>query len=750
MSIIGSLSVKLGLVTADFDTAAEKAKRSVKDLGKSMEGLGENVQTLYGHWKTLGGALGVGSIGMAALIEQTLEFSNEIKDLSKGFDISVAKILQFRDALKTSGGNAEGASKMLSTLFSKLSDARQGNEVAIAQFERLGISFDELINLKPDEAVGRIFQALNRESLSTYDKIKLVKEMLGKQGIGVAVDEMAEKLNMSVAAYKKQEQSIEKLGEVSDNLKTSMDNLKLAFAEIMSPFTREGIVSIEKFKAILYGIGAAFIVGNILSLVQVIIQLNKALKETAVIVATLEVMSGAGVLAALAGAATYLIAKSKFEGEAAEAGRSVSGPLIRRDGSNAQQTGPRENLDANRREIIAAQAKLDLTKQSIKFAQEDGRIKLESLDTDKFAIQLKEVNLNLAKEIATAQNARAQALNKENLSEAQKGFIQQEYLKSLDLAHAKANAQATFIVAQREKQIMQTKLQMQFDEQSNKFDQEKLRLAQQQYYMRDNEVRLANEMLDTQRKIADIEKQIIEAKISLGAGKTFDAEETRLKKQIQLEIELSQTRQQTIALEEQRRTSFSEGWNQAFRQYAYDAENYSRMGADAFTSVTGNMNAALDNFVRTGKLNFKDLARSIIQDLIAISLKAQAMSLFKMSGLGSLFGGGGQKMTTSAFEFGIDKSGMYADGGDPPVGQVSLVGERGPELFIPKQAGTIIPNNTLQGMMGNNQPSVTYNGPYIAQMSAIDTQSATQFLSRNKSAVWAANQTAQRALPQSR
>ena len=749
MSVIGSLSVKLGLVTADFDSAAEKAKRTVKDLGKSMEGLGENVKTLYDHWKTLGGALGAGSIGMALLIEQTLELSNEVKDLSKGFDISVAKILQFRDALKTSGGNAEGAAKILSTLFSKISDARQGNEVAIAQFERLGISFDELINLKPDEAVGRIFQALNRESLSTYERIKLVKEMLGKQGIGVAVDEMAEKLNMSVAAYKKQEEAVQKLGEVSDNLKTSMDNLKLAFAEIMSPFTREGVVSIEKFKAALYGIGAAFVVSNILQLVQVIIQLNKALKETAVIVATLEVLSGAGVLAALAGAATYLIAKSKFESEAAEAGRSVSGPLIRRDGSNAQQTGPRENLDANRREIIAAEAKLNLVKQNIELTKKEGQIKLESLNTDKFQIQLRENTLNLAKEIATAENARAQALNKENLSEAQKGFIQKEYQKSIDLAQTKANAQATFIIAQREKAIMLTKLQMQFDEQSNQFDREKIELAQKQVYMRDNEFRLANEYLDTQRKIADIEKQIIEARINLGAGKTFDAEEQRLKRQIQLEIELSTTRQKTIQLEEQRRTSFSEGWNQAFRQYAYDAENYSKLGADAFSSVVSNMNSALDNFVKTGKLSFKGLAQSIIQDLIAIQLKAQAMSLFKMSGLGNLFGGG-TTMSAGAHQFGIEASGMYADGGDPPVGKPSIVGERGPELFIPKQAGTIIPNTTLQGMMGNNQPSITYNGPYIANMSAIDTQSATQFLSKNKTAVWAANQTAQRALPQSR
>jgi hypothetical protein len=43
-----------------------------------------------------------------------------------------------------------------------------------------------------------------------------------------------------------------------------------------------------------------------------------------------------------------------------------------------------------------------------------------------------------------------------------------------------------------------------------------------------------------------------------------------------------------------------------------------------------------------------------------------------------------------------------------------------------------------------------YNGPYIANMSAIDTQSAMQFLSKNKNSVWAANQSASRGIPASR
>ena len=37
----------------------------------------------------------------------------------------------------------------------------------------------------------------------------------------------------------------------------------------------------------------------------------------------------------------------------------------------------------------------------------------------------------------------------------------------------------------------------------------------------------------------------------------------------------------------------------------------------------------------------------------------------------------------------------FADGGRPPVGRPSVVGERGPELFVPDRAGTIIPNGAM-------------------------------------------------------
>lgn len=196
----------------------------------------------------------------------------------------------------------------------------------------------------------------------------------------------------------------------------------------------------------------------------------------------------------------------------------------------------------------------------------------------------------------------------------------------------------------------------------------------------------------------------------------------------------------------QSQRTFEYGWRKAFQTYSENATNAAKMGEQAFVSVTQNMESALDKFVQTGKLNFKELAASIIQDLIRIQLKAQATSIFSkldIGGLfGSIFGGGGSPAFGSTAFWG-----GKASGGD--ISGPSLVGENGPELFVPKSAGTIIPNHGINSLMGN-QAQVVYNGPYIANMSAIDTQSATQFLAKNKQGVWAANQSAQRSLPQSR
>lgn len=241
-------------------------------------------------------------------------------------------------------------------------------------------------------------------------------------------------------------------------------------------------------------------------------------------------------------------------------------------------------------------------------------------------------------------------------------------------------------------------------------EKERIRIYKEGIFSTKEELDIAQSRLRTAQEIAEIERNKILNPIDRAVAKE------RLER-------IQQEREQLI-------------------QTQIDLDRMKQM-SDA---VFNNMASALENFVRTGKLSFKSLAQSIIQDLIAIQLKTQATKLFNMGGsiLRGMFGSGVELGTVT----GADMSLAFADGGDPPVGVPSLVGERGPELFVPRTAGTIVPNNKLADAIGG--PQVVYNGPYIANMQAIDTQSATQFLARNKQAVYAANQSAARGLPTSR
>jgi lambda family phage tail tape measure protein len=181
-------------------------------------------------------------------------------------------------------------------------------------------------------------------------------------------------------------------------------------------------------------------------------------------------------------------------------------------------------------------------------------------------------------------------------------------------------------------------------------------------------------------------------------------------------------RAQNQAVKAQRDGTAQDGMMKQAQKFLRDMPTELEMGAKAFDSLMGNMESAIDKFVRTGKASFKDLAKSIIQDILAMQMKAMASRF-----LASLFGGG--DMSQPAAVMGLPG---YANGGNPAVGRPSIVGERGPELFVPRTAGTIIPNHALSGVGGVT--NVTNN--YI---NAIDTKSFEDRLLGSSTAIWAAN-----------
>ena len=254
------------------------------------------------------------------------------------------------------------------------------------------------------------------------------------------------------------------------------------------------------------------------------------------------------------------------------------------------------------------------------------------------------------------------------------------------------------------------------------------------------EVRQALNKIEEERSkiLQDINREI---EIETAKGKEgSDAKIKALRKQIDTVNELKNLEksaiEETIVARQQEQMTFEYGWNRAYNQFIEDSQDASRLGEQAFNTLFSGMSEQLVNFVRTGKLNFKDFAASIIADLIAIQIRAQAISIFK--NLGSLFSGSGAGSSTPA-PSGIQ---FAADGGY--ISEPTIVGEQGPELFVPRTAGTVIPNQQLSGQLGG-VTNVTNN--YI---DAIDVKSFEDRILGSSNAVWAANKYADKSLAISR
>lgn len=152
---------------------------------------------------------------------------------------------------------------------------------------------------------------------------------------------------------------------------------------------------------------------------------------------------------------------------------------------------------------------------------------------------------------------------------------------------------------------------------------------------------------------------------------------------------------------------------------------------EQMNNVFDRMGSAIDNFVDTGKFKFADFARSIIADIAKIHLKAAATKI-----LSSIFG--------SMFKL----PGLAA-GGPAMAGKPYIVGEQGPELFVPNSAGSIMTNASLnrnEGLGQSTQPVV--NNTYITNnISAIDSRSVAQMFVENRKALFGASMMARKELP---
>ena len=140
-------------------------------------------------------------------------------------------------------------------------------------------------------------------------------------------------------------------------------------------------------------------------------------------------------------------------------------------------------------------------------------------------------------------------------------------------------------------------------------------------------------------------------------------------------------------------SELSEFWKEAFRNMQGDLAGFF---ADATTKKFSSFRDAMKSLA-------SDFAKTINR-MVAQWLAAKVLT----AGFG-IFGA----------DVGSGPRG-FADGGRPPVNVPSIVGERGPEIFVPDTAGTIVPNEQMGSKIVN------------INITAMDSQDVMRSLEQNK------------------
>lgn len=739
IDLVDKLKKSVDDVSKSFTTGAdaatkfnEKSKQSSEGATKASEaikGLSESILKAADGTSTFGagaaqlisklGPMGIivgGAVtALGALFTHTINLADKLGDLSDSTGISASRLMSFKDSLLIAGGNSESMEKLATKLAVTLGQAADGSDKARYAFAHLGIDLGDANGKlrSTDELLPEVIEALKKIE-NPAERAATAVELMGKS---------AAKIDFSkVEAIKDvfKDEEIKKLGEYRDaidELANAIENkLLTAFGKIAIAGSKGGFF--EGLAASIEQVG--YLMGKIPGFGFMDTLATKAERER------LGAAVGGG--RGGQGGPTAAQIASVTSGTAPT---GATGALALTDEAKRVQESARITTELlKQQDSITATYAMRLN-DTIGLRQTEGDILRATLTIDKERdAKLADINAQIKKESSVTEKERDKRVTSEIVGQLK--------------------AQGAEITANAEKMKMAktdelVKLQQQKDLISDimLLNQMIAQDAQTKQIGNQNSlIGLYGDELKLKQDLMKVENDRVnaviaaEAKLAALGKNATQADQDRANREISQANRVADERVQiakdAMSREQATREDANLGAAKAFDDIAKSMKPMMN-AQNAVNNMFNSMGNAIDKFVETGKFSFGDLATAMIQDILKIELRAQATKVFS-----GIFGSGGL--------FGDIFGSIFGKAVGGPVNENTpyIVGERGPELFMPRTSGQIIPNNAMAtGTTTTTHITNNYN------VSAIDQRSVAQFFAENRRTMLGSVQLAQKELPYS-
>lgn len=707
-------------IKVEGQKAVDNLSKSVADLGSTVSGFGANagkmtsaISGIVGGMGGLATIAGTVATAFAGLGLRAIALADELSDISDATGISAGALNNFKNSLVDAGGKTEDFASLAAKLNQNVGDAAGGSETAQKAFQKLGVYVTD--------AGGRV--------RNTGD---ILRDAIAKLA---AIEDPATRAAMAVDLF----------GKTANKL----DFTKLNAAN--DPFKDEQIAQLAKYQAAIDGVSKSINDNLITAFGKLAIgfnDYNKALDENEKRLNAL-------------GKTT-----KRFNPDAPLSG-PVGGRMDERRMTDQEKAfllaeKTRKEYEAQQKALMAPYKSRERKEPAGGFgatpeatlkaaAESQKRLQQSIIDSNRNtalagANEIQAIEINAAAEIA---RARETIFAQERLSQAQKNAEFAAKKKEIETKAlndtAKARSQLNVkIFAEEEAQRQRTLEELAAEETRINNIIEGSRLIVEQIASQNSELAAKAKfaldtatMTDQERANAqalfEIEQQRLALLKQIADIKDLPYAE-RLAKEKAVNDLIAQRKATTVANQEataKQQQDFSAGWGKAYRQYVENSNNSFAQAGNYFATLSRGFEDSIVKFVQTGKLSFKDLFNSLIADF------ARAQAAKALSGLFNMGGGSGEGGGFLSSLFG----GFFANGGQPPVNKPSIIGERGPELFVPRVAGTVVPNGEFGGGTQVVNTAVTYS------IQAVDAQSFKNMLARDPEFLHNVAEQGRRSLP---
>jgi len=723
-------------------TNAENADKAFNELGSTIDKVG----------KITAGAF-------ALIAGSALRMADQLSDIADATGLSVGTVGALAESIEQAGGKFDDVGKVVNTFYKNLEEgANNQTSKAAESLRKLGIGLTELKTLSEQQLLSKALEQLAKMEAGAA-RTALGMELFGKAFAGI--DPARLQQIFATKDIDALNQELQASADFINAMEYNFRTLQKAALSALTPLVgeiKDFRLSAEQANTIIKTLGGILLtiygaktIAGIVSFIKLMKDLNIVLKAQALLQAAIAALSGpagwaraAAAIGLVAGAAYGL---NKLLEDNNEQVKDLNKEVEKTNGAFAEATGYTEE-------------QLKKREQEVKVAKEATRqMQQRNAEANKYQ---RIINDTIGKTEQEADLIRSMA-DLERQAANEKLNIQ----KQLDAEIAKGNETNALVVIELKRQLEEVDKQLVIQkelkkEEISRLEVEKQRTAIIEYNIAKvkqgyDEAKAANEQFyqaivnqggltekEAKRRI-EIENAVIDKKNKLYALDAQLAKETdQIKKSIlekqykdleESEIKRINDIKNRYALEDELEKSKVAGIVAGLAQISKEFTPY-QQAQDAVLATWSKIGSAVDTFVETGKFKFSDFARSVIADLTKMIVKAL---IFKA-------------IQTALGSFGIPLPGL-ATGGPAKAGQPYIVGEKGPELFVPKNAGTVIPNNKISAAgeamaTGSGAVSAPVTNNYITNnINAVDAQSVAQLFANNRKTLLGSVKMAEKELP---